>query len=200
MGSFEVSDIVKVPGREMFGRVLEMFPVKTKIMTEEGEKTFPQAMLEPVPSPDFKELVVHPEQRLFRDYCAKYEQTNPLAAKFFRIMAEELIAVAGWYPEDRSWRFIDTSLVASNLVIRVPSGKTSNIFHLSCCKNTIRVEIEVSKKCPPEFSHIFPRKGVYFGGDRKVISGAELNEGYVREYIEALKVIYNYNLGLPPPG
>lgn len=196
MGGLEVNSIVRVSGRELFGRVLEVFPAKTKIMTEEGEKTFPHNMLEPVEAPDLKELVVHPEQRLFKDYCAGYDKTNPLAAKFFRLMAGELMALVGWYPEDGSWHFIDTSLVASNLVIRVPAGKTSNIFHLSCCKDTIRVEIEVSKKCPPEYDKCFPRKGVYFGGDRKVISGAELNEAYIREYLEALKAIYSYNSGL----
>lgn len=196
MVNFEVKSIVRISGRELFGRVLEIFPEKTKIMTEEGEKTFPHDRLEPVPAPDLKELVVHPEQRLFRDYCAKYELSNPLAAKYFRYLAEELMAMVGWYPEDGSWHFVDTSLVASNLVIRVPTGKTSNIFHLSCCKDTVRVEIEVSKKYPPELEKYFPRKGVYFGGDRKVISKDELNDEYTREYLEALKAIYKYNLKL----
>lgn len=196
MVKYEVEGIVKVAGRELFGRVLEIFAEKTKIMTVEGEKTFFHNMLEPVAAPDLKTLVVHPEQLLFREYCARYELSNPLAAKYFRLLAEDLLALTGWYPEDRTWRFINTSRVASNLAIRVPGGYTSNIFHLSCCKNTIRVEIESTKDCPPGYEKYFPRKGVYFGGHRKVIAGGELNDEYILEYLRALKAVYAHNLAL----
>ncbi|MDO8804173.1 MAG: hypothetical protein Q7R35_07070 [Elusimicrobiota bacterium] len=199
MGNFEVDEIVGVPGAGIFGRVLESFATNTKLMTESGERTFPSHMLRPVEPPVSRDLVLHPEQRLFKDYCARYELSNPAAGKFFRLLAEELLDLVGWYPGDKSWRFIDTSRVASNLVIRVPVGKTSNIFHLSCCRDTIRVEIEVSKECPPEYGKYFPRKGVYFGGHRKVISGSELNEDYIREYAAALKAVYNYNLSQTVP-
>jgi hypothetical protein len=193
MNKFKPADIVKVSGQDIVGRVIETFDTTTKMMTRHGEKTFPSRMLEQIGAYNRKNLVIHPEQQQLREYYAGQEVKSPAAAKFFRLMAEELLALAGWYPCDGAWHFVEKADGGSNLAIRVPSGKTSNIFHLSCHADAIRVEMEGKKRCPPELAQYFPQKGIYSGGKRKDIAGPELNAKYIQEYIEVLKTVYKHN-------
>ena len=196
MIKFNPNDIVKVSGKDIVGRVLGTFATTTKIMTKDGERTFPNLMLEQIVAYNAKNLVIHPEQLLLRGYYAECEAKNPVVAKFFRLMAEELFAMAGWYPGDASWHFTKKAEGGSDLAIRLPAGKTSNLFHLSCHGDAIRIELEPSKKLPPGLGIYFPKNAEYTGKNRKDISGTELEEKRIREYIGVLKTFYKHNIDL----
>ena len=196
MSKFRTGDIAKVAGKDIVGRVIETFATTTKMMTKDGEKTFPNAMLELIGAFNRSKLVVHPEQHQLKEYIAKCEAANPAAAKCFRLLAEAMVNMVHWHPGDETWHFVEKPDGGSNLAIRVPTGKTSNIFHLSCHGDLIRVELEGKKKCPGELSEYFPMKGSYVKGKKKEITGEELNEKYIKTYIEVLKKVYLHNTGV----
>ncbi len=191
MSKFKIGDIAKVAGKDVVGRVIDTFATTTKMMTRDGEKTFPSSMLELIGAYDRRKLVIHPEQQQLREYYAKCEAAGPAAAKFFRQVAEALVEIVHWHPGDATWRFIEKPSGGS-LAIRVPTGKTA-LFHLSCRENSILVELEDKKKCPPAFKQYFPDKGTSSKGKSKDISGGEMNGKYIKEYIEVLKAVYKHN-------
>lgn len=193
MVKFNIGNIAKVAGKDIVGRVIETFDKTTKLMTCEGEKTFPNTMLELIGAFDRKKLVVHPEQQLLKEYRAEKEGKYPKEAKCFCALADAMIALVGWHPGDETWHFHKKTEGGSNLAIRVPTGKTSNLLHLSCHQDGVRVELEGKKKCPADLAQYFPKKGSYFGGNRKDITGEELTEKYTKEFIEVLKAVYRYN-------
>ncbi|OGR43879.1 MAG: hypothetical protein A2X35_09220 [Elusimicrobia bacterium GWA2_61_42] len=193
MTKLKSGDTVKVAGKDIIGRVVETFDRTIKIMTRTGEKTFPKETLELIGAYNPRKLILHPEQDLLNAYHAACETKNPAAAKLFRLLAEEMLDLVGWYPGEESWNFVEKPEGGSSLVIRARTAKRSALFRLSCHEDAIRVELEGSKKCPGELSHYFPRKGLTANSKRKDIAGEELNEKYIREFAGVLKAVYEHN-------
>ncbi len=196
MDKIAVGDIVRYLPTGLIGEVLDVFSNSIKIRTAEGEKTFIGiANFERIDNPDIEELNIYPDQLALKKLYTDTDAKNPIAGKLFRLLMGEMFKFVGWRPGDQTWRFTDNIKEQRHPALRVPTGRTSYLFHFWAWEG-ITVALEPSKKCPPEYAKYFPKKGFYYGGDGRDIDGPDLTEAVILEYVEVLKAIYKYNTNL----